>query len=172
MGNYNIWFKLGSLGVCTLPREGPATQHLSCTTGHSPGSFRSLAEFHPIIPLYITHKITSIIANFMGISKLIQSILPSLSTCNSRSFQNTWASSFCQQEINGGFPPQLRVAETPGRALRANCRNHKIPENWYSSGEFGSLTLDNAAGIARCARYPQVIHILLWITLMEFGSFS
>ena len=47
----------------------------------------------------------------------------------------------------------------------------EIPENWYSSGEFGSFTL-RAAGIARCARYPQVIHMLLWITLVEFGSFS
>ena len=123
-------------------------------------------EFHPLIILYITTKITQKTTIFTGISNVIQSILPSLSTCNSRFFLNTWASCVCQQEINGGFPPQLRGGKYRG-ARCASCRNHKIPENWYSSREFGSFKFPGA----RCARCPQVIHILLWITLVEFGSF-
>ena len=52
--------------------------------GAAPGSFRSFAESHPIHILYITTKITQKTTNFNGMSKLSQSILPSLSTCNVR----------------------------------------------------------------------------------------
>ena len=64
-----------------------------------PGSLRSFVEFHPLIILYITTKITQKTTNFNGINKLIQSILPSLSTCNYRFFQNTRASSVSQLDI-------------------------------------------------------------------------
>ena len=75
-------------------------QHLQLhSTGGPPGSFRSFVEFHPLIILYITTKITQKTTILTGISKLSQSILPSLSTCNVRSFQDTWASCVCQQEI-------------------------------------------------------------------------
>ena len=129
-------------------------------------------EFHPLNILYITTKITQKTTIFNGMSNPIQSILPSLSTCHIRFVQNTWASCVCQQEINGGFPPQLRELTHPGASGAPADPETKIPENWYSSGEFGSLTLDNAAGIARCARCPQVIHNLMWITTVEFGSFE
>jgi hypothetical protein len=71
-------------------------------------------EFHPLNILYITTKITQKTTIFNGISNPIQSILPSLSTCHIRFVQNTRASCVCQQEINGGFPPQLRDLTRPG----------------------------------------------------------
>ena len=64
---------------------------------------RELQEFHPIILLYITHKITRIIANFMGISKPIQSILPSLSTCNPDPSRIPEARSFVHRKIMADF---------------------------------------------------------------------
>ena len=47
-------------------------------------------------------------------SNVIQSILPSLSTCNSRLPYITWASAFSQQEINGGNQPFVRAPKRPG----------------------------------------------------------
>jgi len=128
-------------------------------------------EFHPLIILYITTKITQKTTNFNGMSNPIQSILPSLSTCFSRLQHHTWLPGLRQQEINGGFPPIAVSPKRPGAPVLPAHPKYKIPENWDSSSEFGSFTL-RAAGIARCARCPQVIHILLWITLVEFGSFS
>jgi hypothetical protein len=76
-GKLFIGGKLGSLGVCTLredPRAVPAAQLEAATTGYLPGSFRSLVEFHPLIILYITTKITQKTTIFNGIIKPSQSI--------------------------------------------------------------------------------------------------
>jgi hypothetical protein len=127
-------------------------------------------EFHPITLLNTTHKITSIIANFMGINKLSQSILPLFLPVMSGTPFIPAARPVVNRKIMADFR-HSPVGLIPGRALVAADPKYKIPENWYSSREFGSFTL-RAAGIARCARCPQVIHILLWITLVEFGSFS
>ena len=49
--------------------------------------------------LITTHKIRQITANFTGISNVIQSIIPSLSTCTSRHLLLPGTSWICQQEI-------------------------------------------------------------------------
>ena len=133
------------------------------------GITRELQEFHPDILLITTHKITRIMANFRGISKLIQSILPSLSTCNSRSFQDTWASCVCQQEINGASPPFVRGRFHPGAP---GATDAELTKSQKTGILLGSLGVSGRPAGARGSTYPQVIHMLLWITLVEFGSFS
>ena len=106
--------------------------------------------------LYITTKITQKTTNFNGISKLIQSILPSLSTCSSRSFQNTWASSFCQQEINGGFPPQLRELTRPGAPGATDAEITKSQKTGILLGSLGvSVIPQRPPGANLLTGYPQ-----------------
>ena len=126
-------------------------------------------EFHPVILLMTIHKITTIMANFMGINSPIQSMIPSLSTCNSRSSQDTGSPVVCLQEINGGFPPKLREAIPRARPVRLTPTT-EIPNYWESSIGVWEFQEDQRAPGA--PNYPQVIHILLWITLVEFRSFS
>ena len=117
-----------------VPAAGPAA--LATATEASPGSLRSLAEFHPLIILYITTKITQKITSFNGINKLSQSILPSLSTCNFRSCIIPGCPASRQQENKwrkSANLPSSRAREIPGRALRDNWPKSKTPENWYSS---------------------------------------
>jgi len=128
-------------------------------------------EFHPLIILYITTKITQKTTNFNGMSNPIQSILPSLSTCFSRLQHHTWLPGLRQQENNGGFPPIAVSPKRPGAPVLPAHPKYKIPENWDLVFFIGVWEFDELPG-ARCARCPQVIHILLWITLVEFGSFS
>ena len=97
-------------------------------------------EFHPLIILYITTKITQKTTIFNGMSNPIQSMLPSLSTCFSRLDCCTWASAFSQQEINGCFPPFARGGSWRDRPVLPAPPETEIPENWYSSGEFGSFS--------------------------------
>ena len=124
-----------------------------------PGSFRSFAEFHPLNILYITTKITQKTTNFNGISKPSQSILPSLSTCFSRHLLLTATCWICQQKINGGFPPTSCEALTGSRPGAQTTSPNKIPENWYSSREFGSF------GTGRAVPGRQLTHRLSTTTV-------
>ena len=103
-------------------------------------------EFHPLIILYITTKITQKTTNFNGMSNPIQSILPSLSTCFYRLQHHTWLPGLRQQENNGGFPPIAVSPKRPGASVLPAHPKYKIPENWDSSSEFGSL------GVSRFVR--------------------
>ena len=79
---------------------------------------RELQEFHPVTLLNTTHKITSITANFMGINKLSQSILPLFLPAIPGSLHVSCCPAFSQEENNGGFPPQLREGFTRARPGR------------------------------------------------------
>ena len=100
-----LWITFQSGG-----KECPGGRTTSCSVSCTrladlPGASGVWMEFHPLIILYITTKITQKTTILTGISKLSQSILPSLSTCNSRCFQDTSASSVCQLNNNGGKQP-------------------------------------------------------------------
>ena len=104
-------------------------------------------------------------AIFTGINKVIQSILPSLSTCHLRFIQNTRRSIISQQKINRWFPPFARVRNSR-RARRASrapksqiprkvvffigvwefCTHRAIPGAQLSTG-YPQLNVDNYCGV-------------------------
>ena len=89
-------------------------------------------EFHPLIILYMTTKITQKTTSFNGINKPSQSILPSLSTCNSRLQHHTWLPGLRQQEIKWLFSAILSVEEIPGAPGAPTHQIQKTPELWES----------------------------------------
>ena len=138
---------------------GPSSScSVSCTRlADLPGASGVWMEFHPLIILYITTKITQKTTILTGISNVSQSILPSLSTCFSRLDS-------CTRNLLGLSTQQLwlksailSVEEIPGRARCSSWPWNKIPENWYSSREFGSLGLYPAPPVLQLSTgYPHV----------------
>ena len=128
-------------------------------------------KFHPVTLLNTTHKITSITANFMGTNKLSQSILPLFLPAFPGPLHIPRCPGFSQQENKWRISANSPWRKVPGAPGDRTRQNTKPLISVILQREFGSFTL-RAAGIARCARCPQVIHMLLWITLVEFGSFS
>ena len=116
-------------------------------------------EFHPLNILYITTKITQKTTSFNGINKLSQSILPSLSTCISRYPIPTSCPALSQEKNNGGNQPTSREALTGSRPGDQTTSPNKIPENWYSSREFGSF------GTGRAVPGRQLTHRLSTTTV-------
>jgi len=112
-------------------------------------------------------------AIFTGINKVIQSILPSLSTCHLRFIQNTRRSIISQQKINRWFPPFARVRNSR-RARRASrapksqiprkvvffigvwefCTHRAIPGAQLSTG-YPQLNVDNYCGVWELEGLPR-----------------
>ena len=127
------------------PGQSQLRSSFSCTTGYLPGSFRSLVEFHPLIILYITTKITQKTTIFNGIIKPSQSIctfsfyLPFQALLiylgfDPSSTENKWL-------ISANRPWK----EVPGAPGATTHQIQKPPEIWYSSSEFGSFSLDQCS---------------------------
>ena len=85
-------------------------------------------EFHPLIILYMTTKITQKTTSFNGINKPSQSILPSLSTCFSRFSSCTMLPGLQSTGNKWLISATRRVAETPGRPGAATDPKYEIPE--------------------------------------------
>ena len=94
-------------------------------------------EFHPLIILYITTKITQKTTIFTGISNVSQSILPSLSTCFSRldsCTRNLLGLSTQQLWLKSAILSVEEIPGCPGDRTPPNSKSPKSPINDWSLG--------------------------------------
>jgi len=164
---------MGSLGVSGTggsPGGRTASCSVSCTRlADLPGALGVWMEFHPLIILYITTKITQKTTILTGISKLSQSILPSLSTCNVRWTHLTWKPGLRQQENKWRKSANHQPERSRGRTGPTTNQIQKPQKTGILHRSLGvSVNPQRAPGANLSTGYPQ----LLWITLVEFGSFS
>jgi hypothetical protein len=107
-------------------------------------------EFHPLIILYITTKITQKTTIFTGISNVIQSILPSLRASVNRKLMADFRHSSVEESTGAPGAPAAEITKSQKTGILLGSlgvwETRDRPVRPLSTG-YPHLTVDNSSGV-------------------------